>query len=317
MYRSILQLFPKEMRAVFEIVASRVGQVNEIRLRAGKPVLILENGREFFLDKSGKYINTREGALCLDKEVLEKIVQHICHYSLYAFEEEVRQGYITVAGGHRIGMVGQVVLDGEGKIKTMKYICGLNIRISHQVKGVADAILPELYHNGHPKSVLIVSAPGGGKTTLLRDIVRSLSNGSAYGSGVSVGVVDERSEIGGSYLGQPQNDVGIRTDILDACPKVLGMMMLLRSMSPKVIAIDELGSEEDLEAVRVAAVSGCKMVATMHGDSMEDILHRKQMKEALDEGLFETVLLLGKEKSRYMVRQIYERTEERKWICLR
>lgn len=315
MYYSILQLFPKEKRDLFKGVASRVGQVNEIRLRAGKPVLIIEGAKEWFLNNEGAYTVNVEEALCLEKEALEKIVQHICHYSLYAFEEELRQGYITVAGGHRIGMVGQVVLDGVGKIKTMKYICGLNIRISHQIKGVADPILPRLYKDGLPKSVLIVSAPGCGKTTLLRDLVRNLSNGCSYGKGVSVGVVDERSEIGGSYLGQPQNDVGIRTDILDACPKVLGMMMLLRSMSPKVIAIDELGSEADMEAVRVAAVSGSKVVATMHGDSLEDVLCREKMKEGMAEGLFETVLLLGKEKGRCIIRKIYERTEAGKWIC--
>lgn len=315
MYHSILQLFPKEKRCVFQGVAAKVGQVNEIRLRAGRPVLIVESGREYFLDKTGAYTELQEDALYLEKEDLEKIVQHMCHYSLYAFEEELRQGYITVAGGHRIGMVGQVVLDGEGRIRTIKYICGLNIRISHQIKGVATPVLFKLYKDGLPRSILIVSAPGCGKTTLLRDIVRNLSDGCVFGKGVTVGVVDERSEIGGSYLGQPQNDVGIRTDVLDACPKVLGMMMLLRSMSPKVIAIDELGDEADLEAVRVAAVSGSKVVATMHGDSMEDILHRNKMKEALDEGLFETVFVLGKEKGRCIIRQIYERTEDGKWIC--
>lgn len=315
MYQSILQLFPKENRDFFALVEKREMRVNEIRLRAGNPILVVEGSEEFFMDPNGCYTKQQKEAVCLEKEVLEKIVQHVCRYSMYAYEEELRQGYITVAGGHRIGMVGQVVLDGQGKIRTLKYICGINIRISHQIKGVADGVLPLLYKEGYPKSVLIVSPPGCGKTTLLRDVVRNLSDGNPYGKGVTVGVVDERSEIGGSYMGQPQNDVGIRTDILDACPKVLGMMMLLRSMSPKVIAIDELGNDKELEAVSVAASCGSKVVATMHGNCLEDIRRRGNMNRVLEEGLFEIIFLLGKEKGKCIIRQIYEMAEDGSWTC--
>lgn len=315
MYYGILQLFPKEMRDFFETVACREKYVSEIKLRAQKPVLVVEGEREWFLDERGAYTQERLKAKIMEKEALDRIVQHICHYSMYAFEEELRQGYITVAGGHRIGMVGQVVLETPDKIRTIKYICGMNIRISHQIKGVAEQVLPFLYKNGSPRSILLVSPPGCGKTTLLRDIVRNLSDGNAYGRGVTVGVVDERSEIGGSYLGQPQNDVGMRTDILDACPKVLGMMMLLRSMSPRVIAIDELGSEQELAAVKVAASCGSKVVATMHGDCMEDVKRRGTMEKILGEGLFETIFFLGRQKGSCGVKHIYEIMENGSWTC--
>lgn len=314
MYHHILMIFPKEIRPLFEFACNRETVVNEIRIRADKPVLVMEGDKEWFLDKDGSYTKELCKAKCLTKEEVEKLVMHICQYSIYAFEEEMRQGYITVTGGHRVGMVGQAVTDGRGKVRTLKHICGINIRVAHQVIGAAEAVLPIVYKDAYPRSVLIVSPPGAGKTTLLRDLVRCLSNGNRYGTGVTVGIVDERSEIAGSYLGQPQNEVGMRTDVLDACPKGEGMMMLLRSMSPKVIAIDELGTEEELQAVRVVASCGSKVVATMHGDSMEDLKRRKWMDVILQEKLFEIIIFLKREKGKCVVKSIFD-TEEGEWTC--
>ncbi len=310
MYQSIMRLFPGEWRALFEYAAGREAQINEIRLRSEKPIMIMEQGKEYFLNKKGFYTEQLREATIMTQVALEKIVQHICSYSLYAFEEEVKQGYITVAGGHRIGMVGQVVLEGRDGIRTIKHIRGLNIRVSHQMKGVAEPVLPLLYQDGLVRNILIVSPPGCGKTTLLRDIIRNLSDGNVYGTGRSVGVVDERSEIAGSFLGQPQNDVGIRTDVLDACPKAIGMMMLLRSMSPQVIAIDELGSKEEMEAVKTIVSCGSKVVATMHGNDLQDIERRNGMEHLLGEQCFDLLLFLGREHGKCLIKGIYERTKE-------
>lgn len=314
MYQSILHIFPGDKRSFFEYVAAREAYVNEIRLRCEKPILVIESGKEWFLDKRGFYTEHMGDAMLISRTELEKIIQHICHYSLYAYEEELKQGYITVAGGHRIGMVGQVVMENTHQIRTMKHIRGLNIRVSHQKKGVAEPVLPYLYRAGNVRNTLIVSPPGCGKTTLLRDMVRNISDGNAYAGGLTVGVVDERSEIAGAYMGQPQNDVGIRTDVLDACPKALGMMLLIRAMSPRVIAIDELGSEEEYAAVKTILASGSSVVATVHGNSMEDITRKKGLEELLLQGCFDVVLLLGKRQGQCVIKGIYEETEEG-WKC--
>lgn len=306
---NLLQLFPMEKRAFWKRVAMEQKGIQEIRLRCNQPVVVIMSGREYFLDVDGLFMDNPALGYRVQAAEIEALLQHICNYSLYAYEDELRQGFITAPGGHRVGVVGQVVLGEKGLVRTIKHISCVNIRISHQIRGAADKVLPHLYKGEYLKNTLIVSPPGCGKTTMLRDLIRQISDGNPYGKGMCVGVVDERSEIAGAYQGIPQNDVGMRTDVLDACPKAQGMMMLLRSMSPGVIAIDELGGEEDMRALHMAASCGSRIVATAHGADAEDVFRRFGAGKGGLEQLFDCYLILAREQGKPIVKQIIGRDE--------
>ena len=271
----------------------------EIRLRAGRPLFLIYAGGERFLRIKGHepYLVTRQD--------LKETLEYISGYSLYAYEDEIRQGYISVQGGHRVGVTGKGILNGD-RIKGMKYISCINVRLSHQLLGCADAVMPYIQMQNHIAHTLIISPPRGGKTTLLRDVIRQLSNGREGISGVTVGVVDERSELAGSWQGIPQNDLGMRTDILDACPKAEGMKMLVRSMSPDVVAVDELGREEDFRAVESVIYCGCRLIATAHGNSLEDILAQPFFQKLKKMEIFEKYIVLGDRNQTGVIKGIYD-----------
>ena len=305
MEESILQLFPLEQRDFWKITAQKQHCLQEIRLRVDRPIILYMNGRECFLNEKGAPVEQRDNAICMDRQALEAILKTVCQDSFYAFEDELKQGFLTAAGGHRIGISGQAVLDETGRLRTIKNISFVNIRVAHQVKNAADMILPLVYRRGTLMNTLILAPPGCGKTTLLRDLIRQVSDGNAYGVGQTVGVVDERSELAGSFLGMPQNDLGIRTDVLDACPKTEGMLLLLRSMSPKVIAIDELGSVEEMEALSRAAACGCQILATAHGQTLEDVERRFGVKEQECKRMFQVILCLQRKGERFLAEPLW------------
>ncbi len=310
---SIINLFPMHLREKFQICEKYFESLQEIRIRAGQPVILILNGREYILNRDGSVGNIMTNSYRISTREVADILNHICNYSIYAFEDEIRQGFITVCGGHRIGIAGQAVLESDGRIRYLKHINCLNIRVAHQKPGVADRVLPLLYKNGNFYNTLIMSPPGGGKTTMLRDLVRRISDGNEWGEGCNVSIIDERSEIAGSYQGVPQNDVGMRTDVLDACPKLIGMMMAIRSMSPKVLAVDELGDVEEIRMILRAMASGCRIVATIHAENMEDMLKKDFMRIACEAGTFQRYILMGKKNDMPGVLGIYD---ERMELCL-
>ncbi len=302
----IARLFPEPMRSLWDTAAKRAGHLQEIRLRSGHPIMLYIRQKECYLAKDGSLTDQLQEARRMAKEELAAMLQHVCRYSMYAFEDELKQGFLTVPGGHRIGVAGQVILREDGSIRNIKHISYVNIRISHEVIGAADRALPYLYKDGQLFNTMIVSAPGCGKTTMLRDMIRQVSDGNCYGKGRTVGVIDERSEIAGSYLGEAQNDVGMRTDVLDGCPKAIGMMMLIRSMAPKVVAVDELGSMEDIAALEEALRCGSNVIATIHGSGIADICAKTFMKRLLEDKVFQRFIVLEKRDGGCMIKEIYD-----------
>ena len=263
----IQSLFAGNIRKLLEECVIDYEKLYEIRLRTGRPVFLCYGDEEKFL-RTGNGMPYR-----VTRQDLKETLEYISGYSLYAYEDEICQGYLSVQGGHRVGITGKVILDGE-HIRGMKYISCINVRLAHQVQGCADEVLPYIRNGEQVYHTLIIAPPRCGKTTLLRDMIRQISNGTDRIQGKTVGVVDERSELAGCYQGIPQNDLGMRTDVLDACPKALGMLLLLRSMSPQVIAVDELGEEQDLRVLHMAASGGCSLLATVHGAGEEDAARR-------------------------------------------
>ena len=303
----LLKIFSIKLRTILSKINLDYDLLQEIRLRVNAPLLVIYDNKEFFVTSESELSDGEADAYFITKNEIRETMEYISNYSLYAFEEELKQGFITITGGHRVGIIGKAVLE-ENKLKSMKHISFINIRLSHQVKGCADKVIPyitgdkgdDCYHT------LIISPPRCGKTTLLRDVIRQLSDGNEKRPGITVGVVDERSEIGACYMGIPQNELGIRTDVLDCCPKAKGMLMLIRSMSPRVIAVDEVGSVEDINAIEYVMNCGCKLIATVHGNSIEDIKNKPILGKLVEERLFERYVLLNNHDGVGHLEEIYD-----------
>lgn len=269
----LIRLFPIHMREKLKSADIDQQTLEEIRVRAGQPLMFLYGDREYFFDEErGQLSSNQVAAYRMRPGDLEEMVSFLCSYSIYAYEEQLRVGYLTLRGGHRVGVAGEAA-SRQGRIVRLQHIYFLNIRIARERKGCAKELVNAVRDAGGIYNTLILSPPGVGKTTYLRDAIRILSEGDDRHAGMKVGVVDERSELGAGYLGIPQNDLGPRTDVLEGAGKSEGIYMLLRSMSPQVIAVDELGAKEDFEAVTRAFHSGCRLIGTVHGETIESLQH--------------------------------------------
>ena len=285
--RQVIQYFPNNIYNILVNALTNNPQIEknlqEIRVRVGRPILLKGRGIEAIVE----YLVTQQEIL----QTLEKL----CDNSIYAYKNQISQGFITVRGGHRIGIAGTAVVENDD-VQNLKYITSLNFRIAREVLNCSDKILKEIIdiENNNIYNTLIISPPGKGKTTILRDTIRRLSNGIEEWNfrGKTCGVVDERGEIAAMYRGIPQNDVGLRTDVIENISKSKGMKMLIRSMAPEIIACDEIGSKEDVQAIKEAISSGVKGIFTMHGKSLEDVKNNIDVNYLIENKLIEKVIFI-------------------------
>lgn len=294
----VLQFLPEILRE--KIKQININNIEEIRIRTAKPVILKNNTEEKLVD----YITSSETVL--------QILQKICDNSLYSYQNQICEGFITIKKGHRVGITGNAVIK-DGKVITLSYISSLNFRIARQILDCSNKALTYILNNNKVWNTLIVSPPGLGKTTLLKDIIRKISNGipEMNFKGITCGVVDERGEISATYKGISQNDLGIRTDVIDNIPKALGMKMLIRSMSPKVIIADEIGSKEDIEAIEYAVSSGVNGIFTAHGESLEQIKENPILNQLILKNYIDKILILDNQRNIHLV---YDKINQREAV---
>lgn len=292
--KEILNILPESIKAILTSIPN-LNDIQEIRIRADRPLMIEVNNKEI------------EFKFCPSINDLKSIVQKMSNYSIYAFEEEIKQGYLTINGGHRIGVCGKCIID-DGKIKTMKNIASINIRVCRAVTGCSDKLIPYLLSDGNVINSIIISPPKCGKTTLIRDISRIISDGNnKYNlKGKKVCIIDERSEIAACYNGIPQLNVGKRTDVLDGCLKSEGIMMAIRSMAPDVIVCDEIGTYKDVESILMALNCGVNLISTIHGYGIEDLSDRAVFKDIINNKVFKRAIVLSSNMGAGTVEYIYD-----------
>ena len=309
----IENILPPHLRKLVQAIPTHLTmKIEEIRVRLGRPLEVLTADHVRYLLPNGTLSRYHDAAYCPDATDCEKLLSLISNHSLYALEEELKRGYVTIQGGHRVGLVGRAVVE-RGEVKHLKAISGFNIRIAREMKGIARKVVPLITdENGKCHNTLIISPPQCGKTTLLRDIARCFSYGTEAPTHSSkVGIVDERSEIAGCVNGVPQHDVGPRTDVLDACPKAEGMMMMIRSMSPEILIVDEIGRPEDVTAIDEAVHAGVQLVTTVHGRDMEEISKRPTLSLILQRSVFSRFIILSKRRGTGTVEGVFNSDWER------
>lgn len=287
----ILNKLPEHVRGpILDLPEHIRNSLEEIRMKSDNDIRILAGNQEIIVSLKNHQRVT--------KGDLDTILNNLLDYSYYAYEEELAKGYITIEGGHRVGVCGRAVMK-QGRVSLIKEISSLNIRRSREIIGAAEQVLPHvLDKEGAPRNTLIVSPPKCGKTTLLRDLARLLSY-----KGFKIGICDERSEIAGTYMGKPSYDVGPRTDVLDGCPKAEGMAMLIRAMSPDAVVTDEIGKQEDIAAVESALCAGVSILTTIHGSSKEDIAV-SSIGSLVNKGVFARIIFLTNHPTTGSIREV-------------
>lgn len=292
MKEQILRLFPLTLKqAIDEHVVGRWQTLQEIRLRLNQPIELIFDSDVQWLDSS--FFTQKDSQFVLSQ---------LSEFSLYRLQDELRAGYLTIEGGHRVGLAGEINTV-NGQVKTLKHVTFFNIRLAKEKIDLAHPLMAYIYHHNY-LNTLLIGAPQTGKTTLIRDLTRIIATGYRNIPAKKVCVIDERSEIAAAKNGIPQHNVGLRTDVLDACPKAEGMMMVIRSMSPDVIVVDEIGSADDVQALLEAAQAGVAIICTIHGSSLTQVQQRPALQQLFEQNIFERSIVL-KSNKRSSIAAIY------------
>jgi stage III sporulation protein AA len=310
-WETVLRVCPPDIQSRIQALSKSVlEQIEEIRFRLAQPLQLCGASFDAFLHREQGLTEDVQQGLVVGTEHLSRVIQAVTQSSLYAVEDELKRGYVTMPGGHRVGIGGRAVLYESGAVRSIRSITSLNVRIAKERIGAASALLPFVYHktSGKPLNILIISPPQCGKTTILRELTRSWSEGlvGSVRRGMKVTVVDERSEIAGCVEGVAQFRLGPRTDVLDACPKAEGMLMAIRSLSPDIVVTDEIGRQQDRDAVLEATHAGVKVLATAHASGLEEWRDRPFMKELYDAKAFDRYVVLSRRSGPGTIEQILD-----------
>jgi stage III sporulation protein AA len=263
---------------------------HEIRLRCGKPVIISLSDSNLFVTECGlPSYSLRAGLLTASRRDIDEAFRIICSSSVHSHQQEIKNGFVTIGGGHRAGICGTAVTQGR-EVLNIRDISSINLRIAREIRGAADGVAAAVLSGGRPVGCFIIGPPGCGKTTVLRDLARQLSSG-ARGL-YRVAVVDERGELAATSSGFAQNDLGSCCDVLDGYPKGEGIMQAVRSLSPDVVICDEIGGEEDAEAVNYSLNAGVAVIASAHAGSIGELFSRPQLAVLMKSGAFKRAVLL-------------------------
>ena len=292
----ILKYMPQSMALCVKKYLGNQG-INEIRLRTSSHLILKFSSREIVTE----YVVSKEDIL--------NILLSISKNSIYSIQNDINNGFLTIKGGHRVGVTGEVVLE-EDRIKNIKNISSMNIRIAREIKGAASKLINYVVNGNTINNTLIVSPPGCGKTTMLRDLIRQISN-----SGKNVALIDERGELASMNDGKAMLDVGLRTDVMSFCPKHKGITLVTRSMGPDVIATDEIGNKLDIEAIKNATLTGVSLLFTMHGKNINDLKKNKEAMQIINDGYFDVLVFLSNRNGAGTVEKIIKGTGDLNVCC--
>jgi len=284
----ISEILPDHLRTAFSNL--QLDKINELRLRTNAPVVVCAYGKNRYLTQEGLADNLqKQNPIVLTRTDIEAIIHKASNYSIYAINEQLKQSFITIRGGIRIGIAGEVVIE-KGQILTVKNVQSLNIRVPHEVKNCSINVLNYIFENPRPLKTLIISPPGCGKTTFLRDIAWQISDKYQL---LSTLVLDERGEIAATHLGENQLDVGDYSDVITGANKANGFENGIRSMRPDIVLTDEIATKSDVEMLKLATRSGVSVIATVHASGIDEIRTKPYFSDLINEQVFDRYVVLG------------------------